>query len=255
MSTWFDSHCHLHLCEEQEEATKVVAQARAAGVANLLAVGIDIDSSRRAAELAEQEDVVASAGVHPNSAADFDDVVAGAVAELLALERVVAVGETGLDYYRNSCPPELQLEAFTAHVRLAKAHDLALVIHTRDSVGGALDLLEDKGAPARLVFHCWSGGKDDLSRALALGAYVSFAGNVSFSNAGALREAAAAVPGERLLVETDAPFLTPVPYRGEPNRPALLPHVGAAVASARAAEPDEVATQTSANARTLFGLE
>ncbi|HEU4488431.1 MAG TPA: TatD family hydrolase [Actinomycetota bacterium] len=254
MNAWFDSHCHLHLCEEQEEVTKVMAHARAAGVANLLAVGIDVESSRRAAELAEQEGVVASAGVHPNSAAEFDDVVAGAVAELLAFDQVVAVGETGLDFYRDSCPAELQLEAFTAHIRLAKAHGLALVVHTRESVARALDLLEDGGAPERLVFHCWSGGSEDLRRALALGAFVSFAGNVSFPSAESLREAAAVVPEERLLVETDAPFLAPVPHRGEPNRPALLPFVGAAVASARGVEPEEVAALTFANAQALFGL-
>ena len=255
VSTWFDSHCHLHLCEEQEDASKVVADARAAGVKSMLTVGIDVESSRRAAALAEQEGVVAAVGVHPNSAGEFDDVAAGAVAELLAFDQVVAVGETGLDFYRDACPEGLQFEAFTAHIRLAKAHDLALVIHTRASVGRALDVLEDLGAPDRLVFHCWSGDSDELKRGLSLGAFISFAGNISFPSAEPLREAAASVPEERILVETDSPFLTPVPHRGKPNRPALLPHVGAALAHARGTEAEDLAALTSANARRLFGLE
>jgi TatD DNase family protein len=167
----------------------------------------------------------------------------------------VAVGETGLDFYRNACPEELQLEAFTAHIRLAKAHDLALVIHTRASAGRALDLLENFGAPDRLVFHCWSGDATELTRALSLGAFISFAGNISFPSAEPLREAAASVPEERILVETDSPFLTPVPHRGKPNRPALLPLVGAALAQARGIETEDLADLTSANARRLFGLE
>jgi TatD DNase family protein len=255
MTTWFDSHCHLHLCEEREDASRLVAEARAAGVKSLLTVGIDVESSRRAAELAESEGVWAAVGVHPNSAGDFDDVAAGAVAELLAFDQVVAVGETGLDFYRNACPEELQLEAFTAHIRLAKAHDLALVIHTRASAGRALDLLENFGAPDRLVFHCWSGDATELTRALSLGAFISFAGNISFPSAEPLREAAASVPEERILVETDSPFLTPVPHRGKPNRPALLPLVGAALAQARGIETEDLADLTSANARRLFGLE
>jgi len=255
MKAWFDSHCHLHLCEEREDASKLVAEARAAGVKSLLTVGIDVESSRRAAELAENDGVWAAVGVHPNSAGDFDDVAAGAVAELLAFDRVVAVGETGLDFYRNACPEVLQLEAFTAHIRLANAHDLALVIHTRASAGRALDLLEDLGAPERLVFHCWSGDSEELKRALSLGAYISFAGNISFPSAEPLKEAAASVPEERILVETDSPFLTAVPHRGKPNRPALLPHVGAALAHARNTEAEHLAALTTANARRLFGLE
>jgi TatD DNase family protein len=252
---WFDSHCHLHLCEEQEDASKLVAEARTAGVESMLTVGIDVESSRRAAALAKHEGIVAAAGVHPNSASEFDDVAAGAVAELLAFDHVVAVGETGLDFYRDACPEVLQLEAFTAHIRLANAHDLALVIHTRASAGRALDLLEDLGAPERLVFHCWSGDSEELKRALSLGAYISFAGNISFPNAEPLKEAAASVPEERILVETDSPFLTAVPHRGKPNRPALLPHVGAALAHARNTEAEHLAALTTANARRLFGLE
>ncbi|MGI8791493.1 MAG: TatD family hydrolase, partial [Actinomycetota bacterium] len=147
------------------------------------------------------------------------------------------------------------LEAFTAHIRLANAHDLALVIHTRASAGRALDLLEDLGAPERLVFHCWSGDSEELKRALSLGAYISFAGNISFPSAEPLKEAAASVPEERILVETDSPFLTAVPHRGKPNRPALLPHVGAALAHARNTEAEHLAALTTANARRLFGLE
>jgi TatD DNase family protein len=165
---------------------------------------------------------------------------------------VRAVGETGLDFYRDWVEPDVQRRAFRDHIALAKRFDKALVIHTRDSIDGVLDELEAAGPPQRLVFHCWSGGDDALRRALALGSYVSFAGNVSFRSAEALRSAAAQVPPDRLLVETDSPYLAPVPHRGKPNEPALVTHVGEAVAAARGEEVETVARVTTANARTLL---
>ena len=249
---WFDSHCHLHICEETQPVDDVLARAREAGVEDMLAVGIDVASSKRAAELATLNAVIASAGVHPNSAADWTPDAAEEIERLLEHHDVRAVGETGLDFYRDYVDPEVQRKAFCDHIALSKASDKALVIHTRDSVEAALDELEGASPPARLVFHCWSGGEDVLKRALALGSYISFAGNVSFKSADDLREAAARVPAARLLVETDSPYLAPVPNRGKANEPAFLPHVGEAVAAARSADVAEIAAITRKNARTLF---
>jgi TatD DNase family protein len=229
-----------------------VARAKGAGVNEMLAVGIDVPSSRRAAELASIEGVVASAGVHPNSASEWTTEAAVEIERLLELDQVRAVGETGLDFYRDWVEPGTQRRAFRDHIALSKRVDKALVIHTRESIDGALEELETAGPPQRLVFHCWSGEDDALRRALALGSYISFAGNVSFKSAEALRSAAARVPPDRLLVETDSPYLAPVPHRGKPNEPALVAHVGEAVAAARGEEVEAVAGLTTANARALL---
>lgn len=250
---WFDSHCHLHLCAEREPVDAIVERARAERVNGIVTIGIDVESSRQSAAIAHDNDLWFAAGVHPNSASDWDDTARAALEELIENPRCVAVGETGLDFYRDHAAPEDQDVAFRAHIDLAKRFDKALVIHTRDSLREALDVLEQVGPPERLVFHCWSGA--ELDRALALGSFVSFAGNVSFANAGDLRAAASRVPRDRLLVETDSPYLSPQPKRGRPNEPGRVALVGAAVAEARGEEPDEVARTTAANARRLFALD
>lgn len=252
---WFDTHCHLYELEEQGPLDEVVDRATAAGVQDILCVGVDPGSALRCLELAKSyEGVHAGAAYHPTEAKGWKDSWADAIDELLQAPEVRAVGETGLDLYWDKSYLDDQLRMFASHIALAKKHEKALVIHTRESVGEALDALDGAGAPARVVFHCWSGSSDDLSRALGLGAYISFAGNVSYKNAGPLREAAAAVPRDRLLVETDAPYLAPVPHRGRRNEPAFVMHVGEAVAEARGEEVELVAEQTTANARTVFGV-
>jgi TatD DNase family protein len=217
-------------------------------------IGIDVASSKRAVEIAEMgPGIYASVGLHPNSATEWDDDVAAEIEALVRHERVVGIGESGLDFYRESAPPEVQRRVFEAHIELAKRYDKALVIHTRDSLDDALDMLAGSEPPPRVVFHCWSGDDDrQLKTALALGAYISFAGNVSFKNAENLRLAAAAVPHDRLLVETDSPYLTPVPHRGKPNEPRQVTFVGLAVAQAREQSVHLVAEQTTQNARRLF---
>jgi TatD DNase family protein len=250
---WFDSHCHLQLCAENDPVDGIVERAREAGVANILVVGIDQGSSEAALDIAAEHGLVATAGVHPNSADEYEES-RERIARLIEDARVVAVGETGLDFYRDSCPPAIQRRVFRAHLELAASADKAVVIHTRESVDAALDELESAGPPDRFVFHCWSGDVHQLRRALALGSFISFAGNVSFKNADRLRELAASVPGDRLLVETDSPFLSPVPHRGRPNEPGRVVHVGHAVAQARGDSLEDVAALTYANACRFLAL-
>lgn len=250
---WFDTHCHLYDLERDGSLDPALARAADAGVTQMLTVGVDVETSKRCRDLARSYPTVyAGAAFHPTEAKGWDDAWAVPIDELLADPQVVAVGETGLDLYWDKSFLDDQLKLFGKHIELAKKHDKPLVIHTRDSVDQALDVLERDGAPGGLVFHCWSGSRDALERALALGAHISFAGNVSFRNAPELREVAAAVPLSRLLVETDSPYLAPVPHRGKPNEPAYVVLVGEAVAAARGEEPIELAEATTANARALF---
>jgi TatD DNase family protein len=249
---WFDSHCHLHLFDD---VASTVEAARRSGVDHILAVGIDVASSEAERGNAHAHGLWAAAGVHPNSALEWDDAAAAMIARLLDDERVVAVGETGLDFYRDHAPQDRQRAAFRDHIELAKSNDACLVIHTRDSTTAALDELESAGLPARLIFHCWSGDETELARAVEQGAYVSFAGNTTFKNALELRAAAALVPDDRLLVETDAPFLAPVPHRGRANEPAYVAITGAVVAEVRGSAPADLAALTTSNARRAFGID
>lgn len=249
---WFDSHCHLF--DVGGEPSDVVGRAASAGVSDMLVCGTDYATSARAAELAGIPGVWAAAGLHPTSAKEWTDDVGARIESLLSRDRVVAVGESGLDMYWDTSYLDLQREVFETHITWAKRHDKALVIHTRSSVDEALATLEDVTPPDRFVFHCWSGDAAQLRRALDLGAFVSFAGNVTFKSAGALRELAAAVPGDRLLVETDSPYLAPVPHRGKPNEPAYAAVVGAAVAEARSEPLEQVAETTTLNAQRFLDV-
>jgi TatD DNase family protein len=228
-----------------------VAEANEAGVELLVTVGTDHESSRLAIELAAAFDGVwATVGLHPHDAKDgLDDLEA-----LLSEPKVVAVGECGLDYYYDHSPRDVQRQVFAAQIAMAHRHDLALVIHSRDAWADTFDVLAAEGVPARTVMHCFTGGPDEARRSLDLGAHLSFSGIVSFPNAPELREAAALCPADRYLIETDSPYLAPVPHRGRKNRPALLPHVGEAVAAARSEDVATVAAQSVTNTVRLYGL-
>jgi TatD DNase family protein len=252
---WFDSHCHISDIEDQDELASVLGRALEAGVTDMVVLGTDVGSSKRSIAIAGRNGIWAGAAFHPTSVAGWDDAWAKEIDELLDDPAVVAVGETGIDLYWDRTYLQDQEAAFRAHISLAKKHDKALVIHTRDSVDEALAVLEDETPPSRLVFHCWSGDLEQMGRALELGSYVSFAGNVSFKSAGDLRVAARAAPADRLLVETDSPYLAPVPKRGRKNEPAFVAFVGAAIAEARGEAVEQVAATTTANARRLFGLD
>jgi TatD DNase family protein len=252
---WVDSHCHLGYDGTDQEPAEQVAEAVAAGVEAMVCVGTDLESSRRAIELARRHpEVRATVGLHPHEASRL----AEQWPELVALARdhadvVVGIGEGGFDlFYEHSSRPA-QAEAFRAHVVLAAELDRALVIHSRDAWDDTFSVLTEVGVPRRTVFHCFTGGPDEARRALDLGTYLSFSGIVSFKNADDVRAAAAVAPLDRVLVETDSPYLAPVPHRGKANRPAWVVDVGAALAAAMGRPPEEVAAATRRNASTVFG--
>jgi TatD DNase family protein len=269
---WVDAHCHLP--EDAAARSTVLREAAAAGVTTVVTVGCDVASSQacRAAAHAGPPDeaegaglpaevaVWATAGVHPHDARTVVDTASGAVdlsaiEALLDDERVVAVGECGLDYHYDHSPRDQQRAVFAAQVALAHERRLGLVIHTREAWDDTFAVLDDLGVPERTVLHCFTGGPDEARRALDLGLLLSFSGIVTFPSAADVRAAAALCPLDRLLVETDAPYLAPVPHRGRPNRPALVPVVGAAVAAVKDVDPADVARRTGVTARAFFGLD
>jgi TatD DNase family protein len=271
---WFDSHCHVQeeylggLGSGADDAgtelaglEAVMARAREAGIDRLVCIGTGAGTSRQALALAGAAQAAgatprawASIGLHPHEASEGIDEVASVLAE--AVDRrdgtVVAVGECGLDYYYEHSPRSSQRAAFAAQIALAHLHDLALVIHARDAWDDLFDILEAEGVPHRTVLHCFTGGADEVERCLRAGLYVSFSGIVTFKNATDVRSAVARCPLERLLVETDSPFLAPVPHRGRTNEPSYLPLVGAAIAAVKGRSADEVRESSGVAAATVF---
>jgi TatD DNase family protein len=246
---WTDNHCHL---PRGDAAEQPISEARAAGVTRMITVGTDAEHSRHAIDVARAHDGVwATVGVHPHDAAEGVD----AILPLLDEPEVVAVGECGLDYFYDHSPRPAQRDVFAAQIALAHERDLALVIHTRDAWADTFEILAAEGVPARTVFHCFTGGPDEARRGLDLGIRLSFSGIITFPSGQDLRDAAALCPLDRLLVETDSPYLTPVPHRGQPNRPALVPLVGAGVAAAKGVEVSVVAAASWASAAELYRLD
>jgi len=245
-----DTHCHLFLLDG--DLGEAIQSARAAGVDALVCVGIDPGSSRRSIELAASfPGVVATAGMHPHDASAFDDAAADELEELLANPLVVAVGECGLDFFRMRSPRPEQERALRSQVDLAKAHDLPLVIHVREAWPEILRLL-DEGSAERVVLHCFSGDAEVAAECTERGWFLSFAGNVTYPKNGHLREAAAAVTLDRILVETDSPFLAPQRIRGRDNAPSNVVDVIEAVALARDESVEIVRETTAENAKIAF---
>jgi TatD DNase family protein len=250
--TWVDSHCHLPSLSGGAEAA--LDRARAAGVEKVVCVGTDLASSQASVEVAQiHDDVSPTVGLHPHDASklaeEWDELVA-----LANTPAVVAIGETGFDFYYRHSSADEQEAAFRAQIELAHHLGLALVIHTRDAWDDTFRVLDDAGAPERTVFHCFTGGPEEARRALSLGAYISFSGIVSFKNADDVRAAAMLTPIDRMLVETDAPYLAPVPHRGRENEPAWVADVGAALAAATGRAHSDIATATRTNTETVFQL-
>ena len=253
-----DSHAHIQGKEYAGEAEAVIARARDAGVETIIAVGGagDMSSNSEAVALAAKfENVYATVGMHPHDAKDVGAEELKTLRELASSPKVVAVGETGLDYYYNHSPHEVQRRVFAQFIHLARDTQLPIVVHERDAAIAAADLLRNEGAgKLRGVIHCFTGNYEAACAYLDLGFYLSFTGIITFKNADALREVVRKVPLERVFVETDSPFLTPVPHRGKRNEPAYVRFVAETIARVKAVPLDEVARVTSANVRRLFAI-
>ena len=261
-----DSHCHLDIMKEPVSQT--LADARSAGIRRVVTIGTDLESSRWVADCAavhpdvyaavavhptEVEEVLAGAEDSPEGRAAATDAVLAEIEALAALPKVRAVGETGLDYYWDRTTPEVQQEWFRAHIEIAKRVGKALVIHDRDAHEDVLRILDEQGPPEKVVFHCFSGDERMARRCAEAGYVMSFAGNLTFANAQPLRDAATAAPPGLLLVETDAPFLTPVPHRGKRNAPWLAAHTLRRLAEVKEMDLTELCKQVSSTAERVFG--
>jgi len=252
----FDTHAHLHFPEFAGDLDAVLERARVAGVRRILTIGTDVPTSRAAAALAFREpDVWAAVGIHPHEAADADDAALAEIERLAGGPRVVAIGETGLDFFRNLAPREAQERALRSQLALARRTRKPVLIHCRDaheetlSILGAADVSEHGG-----IMHCFSGDVGIARRCLDLGLLLSLAGPVTYPKPGALPEVAKFVPADRLVVETDCPFLPPQPYRGKRNEPAYLAITAARVAELRGEPLADLAARMSENARSLLRL-
>lgn len=252
---FFDSHCHLDPMRYGDDLPDVLKRSRAAGVSFMHVIGTRAVDSETAAAFAQREEgVTASAGIHPNDAADADDDEWERVVRLVESGRVQSVGETGLDWYRDTAPPDLQKRLFDRHIRLAQRVGLPLVIHTRESTEDVLAMLREamQRGPLTAVLHSFTGTAEQAAEAVELGCFIGFAGMVTFRSGGAVREVAVRVPADRLLIETDSPFLSPEPLRGRRNEPANVIHTARCLAIARGEALEDLAAATTANAQRLF---
>jgi TatD DNase family protein len=248
-----DSHCHLDFPDFATERAAIIARARSAGVATMLTIGTRLDEFPGVRSIAEAHDEVwCSVGAHPHEAKDHAALVPEELIALAAHRKVVGIGETGLDFHYDLSPRDIQERVFRTHIAAARATGLPLVIHAREADREVARILEEERPPPG-VMHCFSSGRALAEAALALGFYISISGIVTFRNAEDLRAIARDVPLERLLVETDAPYLAPVPHRGKRNEPAFVAATAAAVADLKGLEPEALATATSANFFRLFG--
>ena len=257
-----DTHCHLNFERYDEDRDAVVERALAADVKRVINPGIDLETSRAALALATHHDgVYAAVGVHPNSTVGFNEGQLEDLRELAAHAKVVSIGEIGLDYYWDKAPKDVQANAFRMQLALAAELELPVIIHNREASEDVLPILEDwaqtlsgalKDRPG--VLHSFSAPQEVADRALAIGFYLGFTGPVTFKNADELRQVAARVPLDRILVETDGPFLTPAPHRGKRNEPAYIPHIVERLAALHNLPLDEMGAHTTENAKRLFQI-
>jgi TatD DNase family protein len=251
-----DSHCHLDYAPMADDLEATLARAAAAGVERCVHIGCSPDSMAPAVALAHADPrVFASVGIHPHEARHLDDALLAQIEQLAGDERVVAVGETGLDYHYDFSPRADQLRAFASQIELAKRLDMPLVLHIRDAHADAWDVLAEhppRDNPG--VVHCFTGTPDEAARWLELGWHISFSGIATFKKAAGLREAAAACPADRIMLETDAPYLAPEPLRGRKNEPANVAFTCAALAEVRGEAPEQLAAIAASNTRALLGL-
>jgi TatD DNase family protein len=251
-----DSHAHLELEPLVKDPEAVVGRAVAAGVRAIVTVGIDIEDVKRALEIADRIDMVfAATGFHPHNAKDVGDSGLGMMEQFAQHPKVVAYGEIGLDFFRNLSPEQVQVGVFKDQLSLAKGLHKPVVIHLRNAYPQGLELLEQAAPfPAGGVIHCFSGDEHDAKRALDLGFYISIPGPVTYKKNDGLREIVRDLPSDKILLETDCPFLSPEPLRGKDNEPAYMVHTARKVAEVRGVPLEEIARTTTENAVRLFGL-
>ncbi len=248
-ATWIDNHCHLHDERIPGGPVEAIAAARAAGVTTLITVGCDAETSAAAISVAERfDDVWATVGLHPHDAKNGVDTIVS----LFDHPKVVAVGECGFDYFYDHSSHDEQREAFVRQVRLANQMEMPLIIHTRDAWDDTFEVLRAEGVPQRTIFHCFTGGPAEARACLDLGAFLSFSGIVTFKSATDLQAAAQLCPLDRMMIETDSPYLAPIPHRGRPNQPANVALVGEFIARLRGVTAATIAEATSATACLAF---
>ena len=250
-----DSHCHLDFPELNAELDAVLTRARAAGVGLMVTISTRVGGFNELKAIVEaHDDVFCSIGTHPHNAAEEPDIMIEELVELARHPKVVAIGEAGLDYHYDHSPRDMQKKGFRTHIAAACETGLPLIIHARDADADVARMLEEESARGAFPFvlHCFTGGADLAHRGLALGGYISFSGVVTFKNAEALRDIALAVPSDRLLVETDAPYLAPEPLRGKTNEPAFVVHTAARLAALRRVREAEMERLTTENFFKLF---
>ena len=252
-----DTHCHLTFEPLAGDVPGVIERSRAAGVTGWITVGTSLEDSRRAIELAGlHENMYAAIGIHPHEAKDGDAAALAELKRLAKQDKVVAVGETGLDFHYNFSKQPDQKRVFAAHLEIAKDTGLPVIVHSRNAFDKTVEILDRSGGGLRgVVFHCFSGSAEQAKQLLGRGYYLSFTGVVTFKNAESTREAAKAVPLDRLMVETDAPYMSPEPLRKQkPNEPALMVHTARLLADLKSVSLDNLAEATTRNAAEFFGL-
>lgn len=257
MNTLTDTHCHLSLDQFSDELDQILERAHEAGVGHLLIPGIDLETSRRAVEIAEgNEGIFAAVGVHPHNASDYSESSRDQLFEIARSPNVVAIGEIGLDFYRDHSPRNKQKAAFIDQLSLARQLDLPVIIHNREAQEEILEVLLEwaptVSRPQKGVLHAFSGDRQGAERALSMGFFIGVAGPLTYPNAGELRKTIQYVSQDRLLLETDSPYLPPQPHRGQQNEPAYLPFIAEELGRLTHREIDKVAADTSKNATQLF---
>ena len=251
-----DSHCHIPMLGKEMDVNEVIANAKALGVEHMLCVSVDLETYPEILSLAEEhERIYASVGVHPNTTMQ-DEVSQETLVKLAANEHVIAIGETGLDYFRSEGDLEWQRDRFRTHIKAAKSVNKPLIIHTRNVGEDITRILDEEGADeVGGVMHCFVEDWETAQKAMDMNFYISFSGIVTFKNAKEVQEVAKQVPLERMLVETDSPYLTPMPYRGKPNQPGYTRYVAEFIAELKGISFEQVAEQTTANFFNLFNID
>lgn len=252
-----DSHCHLNFPDFKDDFDAVLKNAKTNGVTHMLTVNTRLNEAKDLQKIADAHDFIyCSVGVHPHDAKDYPEKEAlkSEILDLIPHEKVIALGETGLDYYYNNSPKDVQIQSFETHIDIGATHNLPIIIHTRDADDDTISTLKNATQTPRGVFHCFSGDINLARKALDLGFYLSFSGIITFKKAESIREAVKFCPMDRFLVETDSPFLAPIPHRGQRNEPAFTRHTAEKVAEIKGISFNDVAKYSTENFCNLFNV-